>query len=107
MIKAQTSKALFVQEVAVESKFWIWHTHVVDTAWINSWLSSGVPVRKADGSYCMWLTDTTGNAIEIKRIMMLVPLFFDNPPPHIEYKGEFIKWEDGRGYFYDFNAGAN
>lgn len=100
-IGAQTSKATFVKEVEVEYKWMIWHSYVIDSAYWKVWQPDGSLPRRSDGTFLYWAVDSNGDLIPIRKIVLRLPIFFDNPPPHIEYKGNIIPWNGKENTFYN------
>lgn len=76
---AQVSKASFVKEVEVESKYIVWSGYVVDSAYLNVWLPNGDLPRRANGTYLYWKADANGNLMPRRKIDYRLPIFSDAP----------------------------
>lgn len=78
-IYSQTPQATFVKEVEVDPHWMIWHSYVIDSAWLNVWLPNGDLPRRENGTYRYWKADSLGNLIQIRYIVWRLPLFKDEP----------------------------
>jgi hypothetical protein len=97
--RAQTPKAIIINEVEVEYRWMIWHAYVMDSAYLKVWLPNGDLPRRANGTFLYWKVDENGDLIPIRKIMLRLPIFYDNPPPRVEYKGNIYPWDPDSSNF--------
>jgi len=83
-------KASFVSEVEVDnSTYIVWHSYVIDSAWLNVWLPNGDLPRRENGTYKYWKADSNGDLIPLRKIDYRLPIFQDQSVVMKKEKGFF------------------
>lgn len=74
------AKMQFNDEIKVDDKEYVlWYGFMIDSSYLNVWLSNGELPRRENRTYKYWMVDSSGQLLKRITIGYRFPIFRDNP----------------------------